>query len=134
MKKCRCEPSEWGEIQKIVSASIVREHADVTDGLVKMTGVAMSPDLRNAKIYVSILGGKVAGEKVIRLLNDRMHQIRGDVGRNMRLRYVPDLRFYLDDSSSHAARVAELLAKWHENERKGGDEQKESGAPDATDK
>lgn len=109
-----------GEIQKIISATIARDHADVSDGLVTITEVVASPDLRNAKVYVSILGGKISGEKVVRILNDRMHEIRAELAHNIHLRYIPELHFYLDESSTNAARVAELLAEWHEKERESG--------------
>ena len=108
----RTEPV-GGEIQKAVSAIIARDHTDVSDGLMTITEVLMSPDLRNAKIYVSILGGKMTHEKVIRLLNERMHEIRGEVGRAVRLRYIPELQFFIDESSAHAARISELLSEWH---------------------
>jgi len=109
-----------GEIKKIVSAVISRDHTDVSDGLMTVTDVDVSPDLRNAKIYVSILGGKVPHEKTIRQLNDRMHQIRGELGHTIHLRYIPELQFFIDGSSAHAARISELLNEWHEKQQHEG--------------
>ncbi|HZV13620.1 MAG TPA: 30S ribosome-binding factor RbfA [Candidatus Kapabacteria bacterium] len=106
-----------GEIQKIVSAIISRDHSDLSDGLMTVTEVDVSPDLRNAKVYVSILGGKMAHEKTIRQLNDRMHQIRGELGHEIRLRHIPELQFYIDASSAHAARISELINEWHEKQQ-----------------
>ncbi|HET7152763.1 MAG TPA: 30S ribosome-binding factor RbfA [Candidatus Kapabacteria bacterium] len=111
-----------GEIKKIVSAVISRDHSDISDGLMTVTDVDVSPDLRNAKIYISILGGKASHEKTIRQLNDRMHQIRGELGHEIHLRYIPELQFFIDESSAHAARISELLNEWHEKQQHDAEE------------
>ena len=105
-----------GEILKALSEVIGREHGDVTDGLVTITEVDVSPDIRNAKVFISILGGTIAKPKVVSLLNDRTIQIRSAIARKLYLRHVPALVFMLDESGERADRINKLINEWHEQQ------------------
>jgi ribosome-binding factor A len=103
-----------GELQRAVSDVLSREQGDVCDGLVTVTGVEASVDLRNAKVFVSVLGGSVPTPAVVKKLNDRMVEIRQGLRGRIYLRYLPVLRFYGDESGDRAARINKLIDEWHE--------------------
>lgn len=102
-----------GEIKKALSVVLSRDHGDVTDGLVTVTDVDVSPDLRNAKVFVTVLGGKAPKDKVVKLLNDRVPAIRTGVSRLVYLRSVPALQFFFDETGERAERIDQLLNEWH---------------------
>ncbi len=114
-----------GELQRAVSDVLAREHGDVSDGLVTVTGVEASVDLRTAKVYVSVLGGSVPTAKVVQALNTRAADIRQALRGRIYLRYLPALRFYGDESGERVARIAKLLDEWHEGPHPHDDEPKE---------
>ena len=71
--------------------------------------VRMSPDLKVATCYVMPLGGGEA-EEVIAHLEKHRRFVRGELGRRVSLRHMPELRFRLDTSFDESARIDELLA------------------------
>jgi ribosome-binding factor A len=77
---------------------------------VTVTEVRMSPDLRIAWAYVRALDG---GEThvAIKLLAEAANSLRREVAREVRLKYVPQLRFLIDTSFDEAARIDALLDK-----------------------
>lgn len=80
-------------------------------GLVTVTGVDVTRDLRHARIFVSIMGTdeeKVATQEGLRSLAGHL---RSRVARTLRLRVAPELEFVLDASIAHAARIESLLAQ-----------------------
>src|SRR5271169_440430 len=78
------------------------------DASVTVTEVRMSPDLKNATAFVMPLGGAHATE-VITGLRRGAAFLRGQVGREVPLRYTPGLSFELDQSFDHATRISEIL-------------------------
>ena len=85
-------------------------------GLVTVTGVESSRDLRSAKVFVSYLGAEEEREHVIGALANLAPRMRGHVGRALRLRVAPELHFRLDESIARAARIETLLRQIRENE------------------
>ena len=83
-------------------------------GLVSVTGVDLTSDLRHARIYVSILTGdedKPATDTTMEALNDIGWQLKGEIGRALRLRLAPELEFRLDETVARASRIESLLAQ-----------------------
>ena len=106
-----------GEIQKVLGEVIARDHSDVSNGLVTVTDVDISPDLRNAKVFVSILGGTVPHEKVIRELNERAPALRTAVSKRVYLRNAPHLLFIIDETGERVERISRLISEWHDESR-----------------
>lgn len=77
--------------------------------LITVTKVRVSPDLRNAKIYLSFMGNKLSAEECIEKINYRKKQIRMNLGSRLHLRFVPDLFFYHDDTMEYVSRINQLL-------------------------
>ena len=79
-------------------------------GLVTVTGVDVTRDLRHAKIFVSVLGSDVERAATFEGLASVASHLRSRVGRALRLRLAPELVFKEDQSIAHAARIESLLA------------------------
>jgi len=89
-------------------ARILREQVrDPHVGFVTVTGVELSPDLRHAKVFVSILDSDQ--ERTLSALHRATPYIRGALGRGARLRFTPALNFIADRTAATGARVEELL-------------------------
>ena len=80
-------------------------------GLVTVTAVDCSRDLRHAKIYVSVLGSESQRAATFEGLDSVVGHLRGRVGRALRLHVAPELEFKNDTSIAHAAHIESLLAQ-----------------------
>ena len=97
------------------------------NGLVTVTAVESTRDLRSAKVFVSYLGDDEEREHVVGALAALAPRMRGHVGRALRLRVAPELHFRLDESIARAARIETLLRQIREHEAASGGD----GAPPA---
>ena len=88
---------------------IQREIRDPRVGFVTVTEVRMSPDLRHARAYVSILGDAEQTAESFDALQRAGGFLRSQIGRRLKLRHVPDLRFVLDETLDTSARIDSLL-------------------------
>ena len=79
-------------------------------GFVTVTGVEVSPDLRHAKVYVSVMGSEAEKIATFEGLASTASHLRARVGRALRLRMAPDIHFREDESVARAARIESLLA------------------------
>ncbi|MBY0449159.1 MAG: 30S ribosome-binding factor RbfA [Cyanobacteria bacterium] len=109
---------EFGRIDRVrkamireVSSIIATELQDprLEGRIVSVTDVEMTNDLRYAKIFVSVLGDEPSKEAVMEALLEKTPQVRSQVGRRIRLRYTPEVHFFMDDSLERGDRVSELL-------------------------
>ena len=80
-------------------------------GLVTVTGVDVSRDLRHARVYVSVLGSDTQRAATFEGLDGVAAHLRGRVGRALRLRVAPEIEFRNDESIAHAAHIEQLLAQ-----------------------
>jgi len=80
-------------------------------GLVTVTGVDITRDLRHAKVFVSILGSEAERAATLDGLASVAVHLRSRIGRALRLRLAPEVAFKLDESVAHAARIETLLAQ-----------------------
>jgi len=80
-------------------------------GLVTVTGVDVTRDLRHAKVFVSVMGTDAERKATYEGLASVAHHLRGSVGRALRLRAAPEIEFKVDESIAHAARIEQLLAQ-----------------------
>jgi ribosome-binding factor A len=79
-------------------------------GFVTVTGVEVAPDLRNATVFVSVLGPGESFAEHVKLLNHAAPFIWRELAhRHLDLRHLPQLRFRADHSLEHAQRIQELL-------------------------
>ncbi|MEO5817547.1 MAG: 30S ribosome-binding factor RbfA [Gemmatimonadaceae bacterium] len=80
-------------------------------GLVTVTAVEVSRDLRHAKVFVSVLGSDSQRSATFEGLDAVAGHLRGRVGRALRLRVAPEFEFKNDESIAHAAHIEQLLAQ-----------------------
>lgn len=78
-------------------------------GLVTVTGVDVTRDLRHARVHVSILGSDAEKAETMEGLASVAGHLRAKLGRTLRLRVTPELEFKYDASIAHAARIDSLL-------------------------
>ena len=100
------------EIQRELSA-LIRQLKDPrvnTVGMVSVTRVDTSADLRYAKVYVSVLD-KSREKDALKGLKSASGFLRREIGGALRLRYTPELQFFGDDSMLHGAQVLEILRR-----------------------
>lgn len=88
-------------------------------GMVTVTAVDVSRDLRQAKIFVSILGSDTERAATFDALTSLTPHLRSMLARSLQLRMVPEILFKLDESVARAARIESLLAQVRE--KKTGD-------------
>lgn len=96
-------------LQEELSLVIHRELKDPRLGFASITNVELSPDMRYAKVFVSVFGGVDEQRATIEALNHASGFIRRLVGPRLTLRYIPHFSFVLDSSMEYAERVARLL-------------------------
>ncbi len=100
-----------------ISDIIARELKDPGVGMVSITKVQITDDLRHAKIYVSVLGDEATSVKSLAGLSRAGNFIRSSLGKHTDLRVNPELSFVRDDSAEYAQNIDVLLNKI-ERERK----------------
>lgn len=94
-----------------ISQIVQRELKDPRIGFVTVTSVECTGDLREAKIYVSIMGSEQQVKDSWTGLNRGLGFIRREIGKRIRLRFTPELTFELDKSLDYSAHIQELLLK-----------------------
>ncbi len=97
------------QILQDLSEIIEREVKDPRVGRITLTSVQMTPDLHSAKVYFSRMGAPAEREEAKRVLDHAAGFLRHELGARLRLRYVPELRFYIDDSLDVSERINRLL-------------------------
>lgn len=101
----RVEEEIKKEISSIISLDV--KNPDVT-GLVSVTKVKVSPDLKTARIYISILNAKNTKES-FNALNNSKGFIRSELAKKIYLKYTPEIIFEYDDSMEYGQRIDNLI-------------------------
>ncbi|HKG92656.1 MAG TPA: 30S ribosome-binding factor RbfA [Gemmatimonadaceae bacterium] len=78
-------------------------------GMVTVTGVELTRDLRHARVFVSVLGSEEEKRATFEGLEAVAGHLRGRIGRALRLRLAPEIAFRADESIARAARIETLL-------------------------
>ena len=94
-----------------ISQIILQELKDPRIGFVTVTQVAVTGDLREAKVYVSLMGNEKQVEDCWKGLQSSLGYIRREIGQRIRLRFTPEISFALDKSLDYSAHIQELLRK-----------------------
>lgn len=80
-------------------------------GFVTVTQVSTSPDLRHAKIFISIMGNEDEKEKALEAFAVASGFLRRELGARLRLRRSPELSFHYDDSIDQGTHVLQLISQ-----------------------
>jgi ribosome-binding factor A len=98
------------QVQEEIMSIIRRNLKDPRIGFVSITAVRMSPDLRQARVRVSVLGNPDEQKASIQGLVSAKGLIRHELGRRLQnLKFSPELRFELDPSIEYSVHINELL-------------------------
>lgn len=95
-------------IKEEVAQIIMHRLRDPRIGFVTVTGVNVSEDLRHAKVYISILEGTKQDE-TLKILNSSAKFIRGELASRVRIKFIPQLVFKLDESIEYGAKIERIL-------------------------
>jgi ribosome-binding factor A len=93
------------EISKILQGEI----KDPRIGFLTVTKVELTPDLRYAKVYFSILGEDKDKFKALNGLNSAKGYIKGLLSERIKLRFIPQIEFKIDESMDHAKQIYDIL-------------------------
>jgi len=96
-------------LQELVADLLLREIKDPRVGLVTVTGVKISPDLRHARVFFSCLGDEQQRAQMLQGLSSAAGFVRSQVARRLKLRVAPQIVFEFDPSLEQAERVSRLL-------------------------
>jgi len=98
-------------IHRAISNIIESELQDSRIGMVTVTGVDLGKDLKNARVYVSVLGDDKDAELSINILNKASSYIRARISEKVVLKYIPAIKFYYDSSMVDGMHINKLLQK-----------------------
>jgi len=93
---------------------IEQKLSDPNKGFITLTKVKLSPDLKLANIYFSVLGDIQGRERSFNILQKATNFLRKELGRNLRLKYLPQLRFFYDDSLDYRDHIDQIIKKIHD--------------------
>ena len=114
-------------IKQEMSKMLLKELKDPRIGFVTVTDVEMTGDLREAKIYVSVMGSEEQVKSSLEGLNSALGFVRREIGQRIRLRFTPEISFALDTSLDYGDHIQKLLLQV-EGDVKNVDNAKRSGA------
>ncbi|MVO99113.1 MULTISPECIES: 30S ribosome-binding factor RbfA [Paenibacillus] len=97
------------QVKKEISQILQSEIKDPRIGFLTVTGVDVTNDLSQAKVYLSVLGTDEQKEGTLKALGSASGYIRSELGKRIRLRKVPELIFKFDTSIDYGSRIENLL-------------------------
>jgi ribosome-binding factor A len=104
-------------IKEEVSTLFQRNFSMEEYGFLTVTDVEMSPDLKNAKIYVSVFGDAARKERSLALLDEQKGFVRSTLGRALRLKFTPVITFELDETLDRALKIERIISEIHKDEK-----------------
>jgi ribosome-binding factor A len=96
-------------MREVIGSAIASELEDPRIGFVTVTSVDTSPDLRAARVYVSVLGSESEREATLAGLRSSHGVIQAKIAREMRIKRTPTLSFHYDETPERGVRVSRLL-------------------------
>ena len=120
-------------LQQELAGMFARGLKDPRVGLVTITGVKMSPDLREARVYWTVHGDAAVRKETARGIQAARGWLRREGAATLRLRVVPELHFTYDEAIDRGERIEQLIRQVHD-EQDGRREKPAEGPPSASDK
>ena len=96
-------------IREVLGAAIATDLKDPRIGFVTVTGVETSPDLRAARVYVSVLGSEEDRERTLEGLSSSHGFLQSRINDELRMKRTPTLTFHYDESVERGTRISRLL-------------------------
>jgi ribosome-binding factor A len=108
-------------VREVLSGAIPKNLKDPRIGFVTVTAVKTSPDLRHARVYVSVLGDEHTRVATLAGLRSAHGVLQGVLASELTLKRTPTLEFEYDDTVDRAARISELIDQELGREEDGSD-------------
>ena len=102
-------------IKEEISLIFLHKLSNLNLGFITITNVRVSPDLKMAKIYLSVFD-KEKRELVLDKIEDRKGYIRSELAHRIRIKFIPELKFFIDDTLDYVEKIEGLIKKIHEND------------------
>jgi ribosome-binding factor A len=96
-------------MREVIGTAISSDLEDPRIGFVTVTSVDTSPDLRNARVYVSVLGDTEEREATLAALRSSHGILQSAIARGARMKYTPKLSFHYDEGPERGVRLGRLL-------------------------
>ena len=96
-------------LRQEISDLLTREVGDPRIGFATVTDVETTPDLRHARVWVSVIGPAEARATAVKALEHAMPFVRHELGKRLRLRRIPEFSVRLDESIERGSRVMQLI-------------------------
>jgi ribosome-binding factor A len=96
-------------VREVLSDAIATDLSDPRVGFVTVTAVKTSPDLRHARVYVSVLGDEQARDQSLSALARAHGFLQGRLAAELTLKHTPQLTFHFDESIQRGMRVSRLI-------------------------
>jgi ribosome-binding factor A len=96
-------------LREVLSTRIAEGLKDPRIGFVTVTAVETSPDLRHARVFVSVLGDEAARGETLESLQRAHALLQAEIARTMRMKRTPELKFVYDETVEKGMRINELL-------------------------
>ncbi len=111
------------EVQRELSSLLQREVKDPRIApMTSISAVEVTPDLKNAKVYVSVFGSEEAKEATMKGIKSAAPFLRSQLAKNLNLRNTPELRFLADDSIAYGVRMTGLIESMQTSEKEESEE------------
>ena len=105
------------ELLKRAIGEIIRQNYGIDEfGLISVVDIEMGSDLKSARVFIGIVGTKPQKQAALRRLQKDKEEIQRTVGTRVILKYLPQLRFVLDQSLERGNRVLEIIEELERNE------------------
>jgi ribosome-binding factor A len=103
-------------VKECIGEALTRDIDTSGYGILTVTEVFMTADLRLAKIYVSHYRSNKTNEEVMKFFDENMKHLRMMVGRHVQLKFTPELKFYIDETLEKVERLEKLFQQIHKEE------------------
>ncbi len=113
-----------GMMREEISRIVREEVADPRIGFISVTQVDLSPDLRNARVYISVFGNEKQKKEAMAGLNSAAGFIRGKLAHMLETRVIPEIHFIQDDSIERGSRVLGIISKLGNEKKSAGKNKK----------
>jgi ribosome-binding factor A len=108
-------------IKEEISLIFLHKLSNLDLGFITITNVRLSPDLKIARIYLSVLE-KEKRSLVLDKIEDKKGYIRTELAHRIRIKFIPELKFFLDDTLDYVEKIEGLIKKIHEDDNNQADE------------
>ena len=118
MKPIKKDTNRIAKVNSLIEHAlgpVLHEFLDWQNGLITITKVETSRDMKWAKIWISIFNGD--DEKILTYLTKNIYDLQGEVNKNFHTKIIPRISFHLDTTPRYAQHISEVIQKIHKEEQ-----------------